>query len=162
MAKNVPDGYYVGRNGRLYPIKRESILDRFTNDPVAAQAYLAAQYNLPSPVTNNKYGPGYEILDPAPSEVRGSSSGIPAPRPRAITAGYNPTLKLLVIEMRDGKFIQYEDVEPEKWEALKGASSTSFFIKSELSAYENGNWSEVKVGALSRTNPQHMQQGLED
>jgi hypothetical protein len=157
MANNAPEGYYRGRNGQLYPIKRQSILDRFSEDPDAASAYLAATYGI---VRGNggKYGPGYEILDPAPSRERGK----PNARPRAITAGYNADLMILVIEMRDGKYIAYKDVYPDVWDRFKVAPSTNEFIEDELYMYDYGNWTETQLDSLDRTKPQNFQLGTEE
>lgn len=103
------------------------------------------------------FGPGYEVLDPAPSRK------IPDPkgrvRPRAQKAGYNPTLMVLVIVMRDGKWIMYRGVFPSEWQRLKASVSTNDFVQEVLHAKP---WQEINSTQLPRTNPQSFEQGTED
>lgn len=51
-------------------------------------------------------------------------------RHRATQIAYSKTAQMLVIKMRDGKWIGYENTDESVWNALKVASSTNDFINS--------------------------------
>ena len=159
----IPEGYYRASNGRIYPNKRQSLLDRFTEDPEQAQKYLANSYGVSSVTTATSerdpdFPEGYEILDPAPTrniaDVHGNT------RNRAQKAAYNPVLMVLVIKMRDNSLIVYRGVMPDKWDTFKKAESTNDFIEYELHGYP---WSKAaSKGALPQSPRQSFESGTND
>jgi hypothetical protein len=50
-------------------------------------------------------------------------------RPRALSIGYNPTMKTVYIVFRDNSWWQYEDVSSDVWLGLKNSKSTSAYLK---------------------------------
>jgi len=49
-------------------------------------------------------------------------------RPRALTIGYNPNLKIVYIVFRDNTWWQYNDVSTDIWLGLKNSSSTNDYL----------------------------------
>ena len=147
MATNVPDGYYLGKNGRLYPAKRKSLLQRMEEDPVQTAADLSGLVGVQH--TSNIFGDGFEEIV-APSKT---PSGQP---PRARYCGYHAGAELLVIIFRgsgkttkgvwvkdSGKpepWIFYANIDEDTWNSLKTATSTGDWLRYELDGY---SWSDV-------------------
>jgi hypothetical protein len=134
---NVPDGFYRGKNGRLYPNKRESLLDRTKAAIEARSRNDGMEEYLPNIGTDSDFGPGYEVVDPAPS------IGLDKRGARAQKLGYNRELEYLVILMRDDSLIGYEGVTLDEWESLGNYSSTTEYINSILSRFQNGAWTQI-------------------
>ena len=153
MSMNVPDGYYKARNGRIYPKKRDSLLDRTTaaiearsrNDGM--QAYTANNYTDPD------FGVGYEVVDPAPSMNSGRS--------RAQKLGYNASVEYLAIKMRDDTIVGYPGVTLDEWKMLGSYGSTTDYIEGVLARYRGGSWDTV-VGTPPQSNDQSFGQGTID
>ena len=137
MSMNVPDGFYRGKNGRLYPNKRESLLDRTKAAIEARSRNDGMEEYLPLKGTDSDFGDGYEVVDPAPS------TGLDRRGARAQKLGYNRKLQYLVILMRDDSLIGYADVDPEEWESLENYSSTTEYINTVLSRYQGGGWDTI-------------------
>jgi hypothetical protein len=100
-------------------------------------------------------GPGYEYID-APTSGKTDPYG--RPRPRAYYACYSldPELKVLAIGMRDGSLIQYDDIEPDVWQALKTSTSTTAFLDAYLDGWP---WSKTTYQNLPRKRPEQFQLG---
>jgi hypothetical protein len=100
-------------------------------------------------------GPGYEYIT-APTSGKTDPYG--RPRPRAYYACYSldPELNVLAIGMRDGSLIQYDGVEPDVWQALKNATSTSAFLDDYLDGWP---WSKTTYQNLPRKRPEQFQLG---
>lgn len=153
MSMNVPDGYFKGRNGQIYPKKRDSLLDRTTaaiearsrNDGMAA--YTSNNYTDPD------FGVGYEVIDPAPSMNAGRS--------RAQKLGYNANVEYLAIKMRDDTIVGYPGVTLDEWKSLGSYGSTSDYIDSVLYRYTGGGWDTV-TGTPPQSNDQSFEQGTVD
>jgi len=135
MSTNVPDGFYRGKNGRLYPVKRQSLLQRFEEDPTQTTAELAGL--ISSKYNSLLFGSGFQEL-PAPTEARGSKKP-----PRAITVGYHRQARILAIEFRPkgtwskgvwhqsetyGPIFCFADVEIEDWKSLLASGSTGKWL----------------------------------
>jgi hypothetical protein len=147
MATNVPDGYYLGKNGKLYKSKRPSLIQRMEEDPDQTKVDLLG--SVPSLHNSAIFGDGFEEI-PAPSKT---PAGKP---PRAYYCGYHREAELLVIEFRppgritkgvwaadSGKpspWIFYTGIDEDTWDSLKMAHSTGDWLRSELSGYA---WSDV-------------------
>ena len=147
MATNVPDGFYLGKNGRLYPAKRKSLIQRMEEDPLQTAAELAGLLGIQH--NSNIFGNGFEEIV-APSKT---PSGQP---PRALYCGYHAAAELLVIIFRGpgrtvkgvwtadtGKpepWIFYTGIDEDTWDSLKGATSTGDWLRYEIDGY---GWSEV-------------------
>lgn len=144
MATNVPDGYYLGKNGKLYKSKRPSLLEKFEADPQLTAAELNPKF---SPYNSTVFGEGFEEIV-APTKSRGK---LP---PRAHYCGYHEGAELLVIVFRapgttsKGVFtatgvepwIYYPNVDLDTWESLKTARSTGVWLRENLAGY---GWVDV-------------------
>lgn len=155
MSMNVPDGFYRGKNGRIYPNKRESLLDRTKAAIEARSRNDGMEEYLPLTSTDSDFGNGYEIVDPAPS------SGLDRRGARAQKLGYNRELKYLVILMRDNSLIGYESVTADEWESLSNYSSTTEYINIVLSRYKGGAWNTL-YGQPPQSTGQSFEQGTQD
>lgn len=153
MSMNVPDGYYKARNGRIYPKKRDSLLDRTTaalearsrNDGMAA--FTSTSFTDPD------FGVGYAVIDPAPSRDLGRS--------RAQKLGYNADMEYLVIKMRDDTLVGYPGVTQDEWDQLGSFASTTDYIDNVLYRYTGGQWDKV-TGTPPQSNDQSFGQGTID
>jgi hypothetical protein len=152
---NVPDGFYRGKNGRIYPNKRESLLDRTKAAIEARSRNDGMEEYLPTTGTDSDFGTGYEVVDPAPSR------GLDKRGARAQKLGYNRELQYLVILMRDDSLIGYEGVTPDEWESLENYVSTTDYIESVLSRYQGGAWNSV-YGQPPQSTGQSFEQGTQD
>jgi KTSC domain len=52
-------------------------------------------------------------------------------RPRALTIGYNPNTRTLIVVFRDNTWWQYNDVPVHMWIGLRDSGSTGEFLKTE-------------------------------
>lgn len=52
-------------------------------------------------------------------------------RPRALTIGYNPTSRTLIIVFRDNTWWQYNNVPVDTWVGLRNSSSTGKYLREE-------------------------------
>lgn len=52
-------------------------------------------------------------------------------RPRALTVGYNPNTRTLVVVFRDNTWWQYNDVPVHMWIGLRDSASTGEFLRAE-------------------------------
>lgn len=52
-------------------------------------------------------------------------------RPRALTVGYNPNTRTLVVVFRDNTWWQYNDVPVHMWVGLRDSGSTGAFLRTE-------------------------------
>jgi len=52
-------------------------------------------------------------------------------RPRALTIGYNPSTRALIVVFRDNTWWQYNDVPAHIWIGLKSSASTGEFLRVE-------------------------------
>lgn len=135
MATNVPDGFYLGKNGRLYPAKNKSLIQRMEEDPEGTKAELLGA--TPSKYNSILFGDGFEEK-PAPSEANGTRKP-----PRAMTVGYNRAARMLAIEFRPrgtwskgvwtasepyGPIFCFADVEEEDWKGLLASGSTGKWL----------------------------------
>lgn len=155
MSINVPDGFYRGKNGRLYPNKRESLLDRTKAAIEARSRNDGMEAYVPDIGTDSDFGTGYEVVDPAPSR------GLDKRGARAQKLGYNRELQYLVILMRDDSLIGYEGVTPDEWASLENYVSTTDYIESVLSRYQGGAWDNV-YGQPPQSTGQSFEQGTQD
>jgi hypothetical protein len=153
---DIPEGYYRGKNGRLYPVKRESLLDRTARERAEREAQAAesvaddssdllAGYNANYSTYQGRYfwPSSFEVID-APASDKSKKAD---KRNRAIECAYNAAAELLVIVFRaptlvikDGlgnrissnagepPFIRYAGVSKEDWEDLKTAESTGRWL----------------------------------
>lgn len=135
MATNVPDGFYLGKNGRLYPVKNKSLIQRMEEDPEGTKAELLGA--TPSKYNSVLFGDGFEERI-APSESNGTSKP-----PRAVTVGYHRAARMLAIEFRPkgtwskgvwnqsepyGPIFCFADVEEEDWKGLLASGSTGKWL----------------------------------
>jgi hypothetical protein len=120
-----------------------------------AQSLEGREARMTSMSSTSPCGPGYEYID-APTSGKTDPYG--RPRPRAYYACYSldPELKVLAIGMRDGSLIQYDDVEPDVWQALKTSTSTTAFLDSYLDGWP---WSKTTYQNLPRKRPEQFQLG---
>jgi hypothetical protein len=120
-----------------------------------AQSLEGREARMTSMSSTSPCGPGYEYID-APTSGKTDPYG--RPRPRAYYACYSldPELNVLAIGMRDGSLIQYDGVEPDVWQALKNATSTSAFLDDYLDGWP---WSKTTYQNLPRKRPEQFQLG---
>lgn len=52
-------------------------------------------------------------------------------RPRALTIGYNPTSRTLIVVFRDNTWWQYNNVPVDTWTSLRSSQSTGRFLREE-------------------------------
>lgn len=97
------------------------------------------------------FGPGWDVLDPAPTRGLG--------RNRAQKAAYNGRLMVLIIVMRDGSWIRYDGVQPGEWISFKSAPSTNDFVNWNLHAHP---WRKTSAGELPPIPPVALRQGMQD
>ena len=139
MATNVPDGYYLGKNGKLYKSRRPSLIERFEANPEQTATELDPRF---SPYKSTIFGEGFEEIK-APTKSRGK---LP---PRAHYCGYHQGAELLVIIFRapgrtsKGVFtatgvepwVYYVNIDQDTWESLKSATSTGVWLRENLDGY---------------------------
>jgi hypothetical protein len=115
-----------------------------------AEALAGREARMTSMSSSSPCGPGYEYIT-APQDPNKT-------RHRAEYACYSldPELKVLAIGMRDGSLIQYNKIEPEIWDALKGSTSTNDFIGTYLL---NWPWTKTDYQNLPRKRPEEFQLG---
>jgi hypothetical protein len=101
--------------------------------------------------TNGFCGPGYETIT-APQSPNKT-------RHRATHCCYSidREMEVLVIIMRDKKWIQYDGVDPVLWDVLKNSDSTDDFIRLYLDSHP---WSETNYQTLPRKRPDEFQFGV--
>ena len=165
VSSNIPDGYYRGRNGRLYKAKSKSLIQRV--EELGAETALGIQSSVknddPSAgYTSELFGDGWEQM-PAPSTGK---------RRRARYVGYHRGMKMLVIiftyeprkKVNPGKqisagntqpWVRYEDVDLEMWEELKGYHSTGEWLK--FSGVENGNYYRTRPDEIEDLTEAYLQ-----
>ena len=124
-------------------------------DQQAQSTLEGREARMTSMSSTSPCGPGYEYID-APTSGKTDPYG--RPRPRAYYACYSldPELNVLAIGMRDGSLIQYDGVEPDVWQALKNATSTSAFLDDYLDGWP---WSKTTYQNLPRKRPEQFQLG---
>lgn len=105
-------------------------------------------------------GPGYEYIT-APTSGKTDPYG--NPRPRAYFACYSldSEMGVLAIGMRDtidknNTLIQYDNITPDVWQALKDSSSTTEFLNTYLDGWP---WRRVSYQNLPRKRPEQFQLG---
>ena len=133
MATNVPDGYYLGKNGRLYPSKRKSLAERFEEDSGKTKEELLG---VDTSRVSFLFGRGFEERV-APTEAKGKTP------PRAMTVGYHRAAQLLAIEFRPkgtvsngiwtasesyGPIFCFADVTEDDWDNLISRGSTGKWL----------------------------------
>jgi hypothetical protein len=101
--------------------------------------------------TDPDFGPGWDVLDPAPSRNLG--------RNRAQKAAYSSRLMVLVIVMRDGAWIRYDGVYPSEWMTLKNSTSTNDFVQWNLHAHP---WRDITSEGVPPTPQQAFTKGKEE
>lgn len=74
-------------------------------------------------------------------------------RPRAYTVAYNSNTRSLIIAMRSGAWIQYNDVSPDIWVGLRNSPSTNDYlptIENACSGWEMVNPDVLSEGTKAR------------
>jgi hypothetical protein len=167
---DIPEGYYRGKNGRLYPAKRESLLDRTARERAEreAQAAIDAIADLDEqsyPITPNRNRIGYwpstfEVIEAPTSD----KSHLKDQRDRAEQCGFHHPSETLVIVFRmpvkknkvTGYYeptgapppvYRYDDFPEEMWEQLKMSDSTGKFLK--YNGVDNYNPRQTNFAQLS-------------
>ena len=156
MENDVPEGYYRGKNNRLYKAKRESLLQRTERDGIGVGIYYktASEYEVVIPK---------DVEEAADLEL--TNSGVESltaptqnpPRPRAYVISYNPTTKSVVIVMRSGAWVEYRDVSTDVWLGLKSSPSTNDYLPtlesncSGFSVIDGSSFSESSRTKISQT-----------
>jgi KTSC domain len=168
---NIPEGYYRGKNGRLYPAKRESLIQRIARERAEREAQeLEATEELEElqdeefdfNPTRNRIGTWpstFEVIE-APTSDKSDKAD---KRNRAEQCGYHHDSETLVIIFRapvkknkaTGTYdptgepeplIRYDGVAKSQWEGLKRSGSTGSYLRS--SGLDGHPWSKTTFTQL--------------
>ena len=128
--------------------------------PVDQSTPAGREARMTSMSSSSPCGPGYEhIIAP----TTGKTDVLGNPRPRAYYACYSldPEMGILAIGMRDtidkdNTLIQYDNITPDVWQALKDSSSTTEFLNTYLDGWP---WRRVSYQNLPRKRPDQFQLG---
>ena len=152
-TEGVPEGFYRGKNGRLYPAKQKSLLQRTAEALSAQNEALAAQIAIEQESEEDKvvhasfrssvgtWPDSFEVIEAPTSEKFGKDT-----RNRALQVGWHAASKTLVVVFRDpvrkdkatGLWVptgapppvfMYDGVDKSMWDDLKGSDSTGRFLK---------------------------------
>ena len=128
--------------------------------PVDQRTPAGREARMTSMSSSSPCGPGYEHIV-APTS--GKTDALGNPRPRAYYACYSldPEMGILAIGMRDtidkdNTLIQYDNITPDVWQALKDSSSTTEFLNTYLDGWP---WRRVSYQNLPRKRPDQFQLG---
>jgi len=128
--------------------------------PVDQSTPAGREARMTSMSSSSPCGPGYEHIV-APTS--GKTDALGNPRPRAYYACYSldPEMGILAIGMRDtidkdNTLIQYDNITPDVWQALKDSSSTTEFLNTYLDGWP---WRRVSYQNLPRKRPDQFQLG---
>ena len=129
-------------------------------DEVVQSTPEGREARMTSMSSSSPCGPGYEHIV-APTS--GKTDVLGNPRPRAYYACYSldPEMGILAIGMRDtidkdNTLIQYDNITPDVWQALKDSSSTTEFLNTYLDGWP---WRRVSYQNLPRKRPDQFQLG---
>jgi hypothetical protein len=152
MENDVPEGYYRGRNNRLYVAKRESLIQRTARERQEREAEGEYEVVIPKDVEE---AADLELTNSGVESLTAPTQN--PPRPRAYVISYNPTTKSVVIIMRSGAWVEYRDVSTEVWLGLKSSPSTNDYLPtlesncSGFSVIDGSSFSEGSRTKLSQT-----------
>ena len=129
-------------------------------DQVEQSTPAGREARMTSMSPSSPCGPGYEHIT-APTS--GKTDVLGNPRPRAYYACYSldSEMGILAIGMRDtvdrdNTLIQYDNITPDVWQALKDSSSTTEFLNTYLDGWP---WRRVSSQNLPRKRPDQFQLG---
>jgi hypothetical protein len=129
-------------------------------DEVEQSTPAGREARMTSMSPSSPCGPGYEHIT-APTS--GKTDVLGNPRPRAYYACYSldSEMGILAIGMRDtvdrdNTLIQYDNITPDVWQALKDSNSTTEFLNTYLDGWP---WRRVSAQNLPRKRPDQFQLG---
>ena len=120
--------YPTPKNKTNLPTFDEVTFGRQVEQRTARNEQLADNWDITIPKDVSGYADNE--LDSVGGELITAPTTNPK-RPRALTIGYNPNTRALIVVFRDNTWWQYNDVPVHMWIGLKDSGSTGEFLRVE-------------------------------